>query len=192
MGTKTLFKISPRMLAATFIGAVLFTLLSRYVMLPTPVEGTFFFPSYALLGFFATLFGALISLSGMLIVGILLNNIVLSYTLASVVCGFIYGFAMKYVRADQGEFGSKDIIAYNFIQIIGNFIAWALVAPFLEMLMYSNRSMQEVFLQGIVASFVDILSAEFIGTPLLFLYSRIRKRQLASAKSSPGSTGLVR
>jgi hypothetical protein len=31
----------------------------------------------------------------------------------------------------------------------------------------------------LIASFVDILSAEFIGTPLLFIYSLIRKHQLA-------------
>jgi energy-coupling factor transport system substrate-specific component len=172
------------MLIATLVGAVLFTLMSRYIMLPTPVAGTYFFPSYALLGLFATLFGpvsgALISLTGMLVVGILLDNIVLSYTIASVVCGFIYGFAMNYVKADQGIFGSRDIIAYNFIQVIGNFTAWALVAPLLEILLYPGRPFRDIFLQGIVASFVDILSAEFIGTPLLFLYSSIRRLQLSS------------
>jgi energy-coupling factor transport system substrate-specific component len=182
MDTRALFRISPRMLAATLIGAILFTFLSYYIMLPTPVEGTYFFPSYALLGLFATLFGpisgALISLTGMLAIGILRDNIVLSYTAASVICGFVYGIAMKYVRADRGEFSGNDIIAYNFIQVIGNFAAWALAAPTLEIILNPGRPAREIFLQGIIASFVDILSAEFIGTPLLFIYSRVRRRQL--------------
>ena len=183
MNKTSLFSISPRMLIATLVGAVLFTLMSYFVMLPTPIAGTFFFPSYAVLGFFATLFGpisgALISLSGMLAVGALWNNIVPSYTIASVVCGFIYGIAMKYVRADQGVFTDKDIIAYNVTQVIGNFAAWAVIAPLLEILLNPRvRPLHEIFLQGIITSFVDILSAEFIGTPLLFFYARVRRRQL--------------
>lgn len=188
MSKKSLFNINPRMLGATLAGAVLFTLTSYFVVLPTPIAGTFFFPSYAVLGFFATLFGpvsgAMISLSGMLVVGVLWGNIVLSYTIASVVCGFIYGIAMKYVRADQGIFTDKDIIAYNVTQVIGNFAAWALIAPVLEVLLNPGRPVREIFLQGIVTSFVDILSAEFIGTPLLFFYARARRRQLVKKGSA--------
>jgi energy-coupling factor transport system substrate-specific component len=161
---------------------------SYFIVLPTPIAGTFFFPSYAVLGFFATLFGpvsgALISLSGMLVIGVLWNNIVLSYTIASVVCGFIYGIAMKYVRADQGIFTDKDIIAYNVTQVIGNFAAWAVIAPVLEILLNQGRPFREIFLQGIITSFVDILSAEFIGTPLLFIYACIRRRQLNNRRGS--------
>ena len=182
MDIKALFCITPRMLVATLAGAALFTVMSRFIMLPTPIESVFFFPSYALLGLFATVFGpvsgALISLSGMLVVGIMRNNIVASYTIASVVCGFIYGLSKSHVKVDEGEFSGRDIIAYNFTQVIGNFIAWALLAPALELILNPGRPVNEIFLQGIVASFVNILSAEFIGTPLLFLYSKIRRKQL--------------
>jgi energy-coupling factor transport system substrate-specific component len=188
MDTQGLFSINRRMLIATAIGAVLFTLLSRYVYFPTPVEGTLFFPSYALLGLFAALFGpisgGLISLSGMIIVGVWLNNIYISYTIASVICGIIYGFAKKYVHADRGEFGYSGVIAYNITQIAGNLISWGLVAPVLELALNPGRPPAEVFLQGITASLVDILSAEFIGTPLLFAYSVIRKKQLGSAQAA--------
>jgi energy-coupling factor transport system substrate-specific component len=172
------------MLMATVIGAVLFTLLSRFVILPTPIQGTFFFPSYALLGLFATLFGpisgALISFTGMVVVGLLLDNIFLSYSIASIVCGFIYGLAKKHVRIDQGKFTEGDIIAYNLFQIGGNLFSWALLAPILELFLSPGRSPREIFSQGIIAAFVDILSAEFIGTPLLFIYSLIRRRQLCA------------
>jgi energy-coupling factor transport system substrate-specific component len=202
MKQKPFFQINPRMFAATVLGAALFTLMSRFIMVPTPVEGVFFFPSFALLGLFATLFGpisgALISLSGMVVVGILLKHIVLSYTIASVICGFIYGLAIKYVRADEGKFSSGDIIAYNITQIIGNFTAWALAAPALEILfsqfgkelvfpmgdrvlrviLFQDIPVKETVFNGAMAALVDILSAEFIGTPLLFCYSMIRRRQL--------------
>lgn len=197
------------MFAATVLGAALFTLISRFIMVPTPVEGVFFFPSFALLGLFATLFGpisgALISLSGMAVVGILLKHIVLSYTISSVICGFIYGFAIKYVRADEGKFSSGDIIAYNITQIIGNFTAWAMAAPALELLfslfgrselvfsaggerilrviLFQDMPVKETLFNGTMAALVDILSAEFIGTPLLFCYSMIRRRQLRARRS---------
>jgi energy-coupling factor transport system substrate-specific component len=159
--------------------------LSRYVYVPTPIEGTLFFPSYALLGLFATLFGpvsgALISFSGMIIVGLLADNFYLSYTIASVICGFIYGLAKKYVHADQGEFGYSGIIAYNVTQIMGNLVSWGLVAPVLELILNPGKPAAEVFVQGVTAGLVDILSAEVIGTPLLIAYSVIRKKQLAKA-----------
>ena len=182
MDIKSLFTVNRRMLAGTLIGAALFTLLSRFLVLPTPIAGTYFFPSYALLGLFAALFGplsgALISLSGMIIVGLWLNTFYLSYTIASVICGFMYGLAHAHVHADRGEFGYTGIIAYNLTQIVGNLASWALIAPALELILHPGRAPEEVFLQGITASLVDILSAEFIGTPLLLAYSAIRKKQI--------------
>ena len=187
------FSVNRRMLIATAIGAVLFTLLSRFVILPTPIQGTFFFPSYALLGLFATLFGpisgALISFTGMVVVGLLMDNIFLSYTVASIVCGFIYGLAKKYVRVDEGRFAEGDVIAYNLFQIGGNLFSWALLAPVLELFLSPERSPREIFAQGIIAAFVDILSAEFIGTPLLFVYSLIRRWQLRTAAAQKDPAG---
>lgn len=180
----------------------MFTLFSYFIVLPTPIPEVYFFPSYALLGFFAALFGpvsgAVISLAGMLFVGLwragfdtglwLREYFFLSYTIASVVCGFIYGFAKKYVHADCGNFGYDGIIAYNVIQIAGNLAAWSLVAPVLELLFRPGRPAGEVFLQGLTAAFVDILSAEFIGTPLLLIHARIRKHRLAQ-REAPDNTG---
>jgi hypothetical protein len=48
MDANGLFVINRRMLIATALGAVLFTVLSRYISLPPPIEGTYFFPLYAL------------------------------------------------------------------------------------------------------------------------------------------------
>jgi energy-coupling factor transport system substrate-specific component len=173
------------MIAATLAGAVVFTLMSYFIMLPTPVQGTFFFPSYAVLGVFAALFGpvsgALISLSGMTVVsllrGVFFESFTLPYTIAAALCGFIYGFARRYNRVDEGRFNDRDLIAYNVFQIGGNLAAWALTAPALQIIL-SGAPAREAFLSGLTASFVDILSAEFIGTPLLFVYSLIRRRQL--------------
>jgi energy-coupling factor transport system substrate-specific component len=191
MDSKNLFSINRRMLIGTIIGAALFTLLSYFVMLPTPIPGTFFFPSYALLGFFAALFGpvsgTLISLTGMVTVsllrGLFFERFTLAYTIAAVVCGGIYGLAKKYVHADRGEFGYNGAVTYNVVQIAGNLVSWGLVAPALNLLLDPGRPAAEVFVQGITAGFVDILSAEFIGTPLLFAYSIIRKKQLRAIDS---------
>jgi energy-coupling factor transport system substrate-specific component len=179
--------VKPQIIA-TIIGAALFTLLSYFVMLPTPVPGTFFFPSYALLGLFAAIFGpisgALISLTGMVVVsllrGLFFESFTLPYSIAAIICGFIYGLAKEYARADQGEFGYSGIIAYNVAQIAGNLVSWGLAAPVLNLLLNPGNPAVDLFLQGITAALVNILSAEFIGTPLLLVYSVIRQRQIRS------------
>jgi len=183
---KDLFKISTRTIVAIGIGAALFMLLFMYVKIPSPVPETSFQTAYGLAGFFATLFGPI---AGGLIafIGHALSDAVQygspwwSWVIASGVAGFIYGFAFKRTRVNEGEFKGKDILNYNIIQIIGNLFAWVVVAPVLDILIY-QEPVNLVFTQGLTAAVMNIVSAGVFGTLLLIAYAATRTKKGSLSK----------
>lgn len=140
---KEYFKVSTRTIVATGIGAAIFTLLFMYVKVPSPIPETSFQTAYGLSAFFAVLFGPI---AGGLIafIGHALSDAIQygspwwSWVIASGVSGVIYGFSYKRTKVEEGEFKTKDIITFNVIQIIGNVIAWVIVAPVLDILIYQE------------------------------------------------------
>ena len=73
----------------------------------------------------------------------------------------------------EGVFGWKDILVFNVFQIIANVVAWIVVAPVLDIVVYGEPS-NLVFTQGAVAALWNAVSMGVIGTILLFLYSKTR------------------
>lgn len=183
---KDYFKLNTRTIVAIGIGAAIFTLLFMYVKIPSPVPETSFQTAYGLGAFFATLFGPL---AGALIqfIGHALSDAVQygspwwSWVIASGVAGFIFGFAFKRTKVEEGEFKLKDIIAFNVIQIIGNLIAWVIVAPVLDILIY-QEPVNLVFTQGITAAIMNSVSAGVIGALLLLAYAATRSRRGSLSK----------
>ena len=129
---KDLFKVSTRTIVAIGIGAALFMLLFMYVKIPSPVPDTSIQTAYGLGAFMATLFGPI---AGALIafIGHALSDAIQygspwwSWVIASGVAGFVFGFAFKRTKVDEGEFKLKDILTFNLIQLIGNALAWVVV-----------------------------------------------------------------
>ena len=74
---------------------------------------------------------------------------------------------------DEGEFGTKSIILFNIFQVIANAVAWIVVAPVLDIVIYSEPA-NLVFTQGVVAALSNAVCMGVIGTLLLFLYSKTR------------------
>ncbi len=183
---KDLFKVSTRTIVATAIGAALFTLLFMYVKIPSPIPETSFMTAYGLGAFFAALFGPI---AGALIqfIGHALSDAVQygspwwSWVIASGVSGFIFGFAFKRTRVEEGVFKGKDILTFNIIQAIGNIIAWVVVAPVLDILIY-QEPVNLVFVQGITAAIMNIISVGVIGTLLLIAYAATRTKKGSLSK----------
>jgi len=98
-----------------------------------------------------------------------------SWIIASGIAGFIFGFAFKRTKVEEGSFGIKDIIVFNVIQIVGNAIAWIVVAPVLDILIYREDA-NYVFTQGVVAAIMNIISVAVIGTLLLIAYAATRPK----------------
>lgn len=184
---KDLFRVDTRTIVAIGLGAAIFTLLFMYVKIPSPVPETSFQTAYGLGAFFAVLFGPL---AGALIafIGHALSDAIQygspwwSWVIASGVAGFAFGFAFKRTTVEDGTFGTKDIVTFNVIQVIGNVIAWILVAPVLDILIYQEPA-NLVFTQGITAAIMNSISAGVIGTLLLLAYAATRTRKGSLSKA---------
>jgi energy-coupling factor transport system substrate-specific component len=181
-----MFKVTTKTIVAAGIGAALFALLFMYVKVPSPVPETSFQTAYGLAGFFGVLFGP-IAAGLMVFIGHALSDALQygspwwSWVIASGVAGFIYGLAFKRSKIEEGEFKWKDILTYNVIQIIGNIIAWIVVAPILDILIYAEP-VNLVFTQGAIAALMNSISAGVIGTLLLVAYAATRTKKGSLAK----------
>lgn len=180
---KKLFQVNTRTIVATGLGAALFAVLFMYVKIPTGIPETQIQSAYGIGAFFAALFGPIAG-AAIAIIGHAISDatqygsVWWSWVVASGVSCFIAGFAMPRLRVEEGVFTGKDILTFNIIQIIANAIAWVIVAPVLDIVVYSEP-VNLVFTQGAVAAISNAVSMGVIGTLLLFLYSK--------TKSSKGS-----
>lgn len=177
---KNLFGFSTKTLVGTALGAALFTVLFMYVKIPTGLPSTEIQTAYGVGGFFAAMFGPiagfLLAFIGHFISDSLSYGAWWSWIIASGVCCFIIGMVYPKLHVEDGVFTGKDVITYNVVQIIANAFAWIVVAPVLDILIYSEP-VELVFTQGCVAAAANAVSAGVIGSLLLFLYSKTRAKK---------------
>ena len=172
-------KSSPvKTIVAVGIGAALFFVLGRFVAIPSPVPNTNISTQYGLLAFMAVMFGPV---AGALIGFIGHTLIDFSYgwgiwVIASAFFGVIAGLAANRLRIEEGEFGTKGIITFNVFQVIGHVIAWGVIAPVLDILMYKEPA-NKVFMQGLVGGAANIVTTAIIGTLLCVAYAASRPKK---------------
>lgn len=185
---KKYFEISTRTIVATGLGAAVFTLLFMYVKVPSPVPETSFQTAYGVCSFFAALYGPV---AGGLIafIGHAISDAVQygspwwSWVIASGIAGFVFGFAFRNTKVEEGEFKGKDVLTFNIIQIIGNIIAWLVVAPILDIVIYAEPA-NKVFVQGVTAALMNAISTGIIGTLLLIAYAATRTKKGSLTKKA--------
>lgn len=178
-------KFSTKAIVATGLGAALFLVLFYFVKIPSPVPETNLQIAYGVSSFFGALFGPLV---GFLVafVGHALNDFIAygspwwSWVVASGVSGLVAGFCSRKVApaVEEGRFGKDEIRSFVIYTIIANVIAWIIVAPVLDIVIYAEPA-DKVFLQGIMACVVDAVTAVVVGLILLKAY--------AATKTSKGS-----
>ena len=170
-------QLSIKSIVAIGIGAALFFVLERFVAIPSPIPNTTINIQYAILGLFGVIFGPVVGVLAGLIGHILIDlswgSPWWSWIIASAVYGLIIGFSSKYVNIEEGNFGKKEIIGFNGFQIVGHAVAWILVAPVLDILIYSEP-VNKVFAQGAFAAVSNIISTAVVGTILLAAYAKTR------------------
>ena len=86
------------------------------------------------------------------------------------------GILSKKINLANGEFGKKDIIRFNLFQIIGHVIAWGVIAPVLDIVMYAEPA-NKVFLQGLVGGVANIVTTAIIGTLLCIAYAATKPKK---------------
>ncbi len=185
---KKYFEFTTRTIVATAIGAAIFTLLFMYVKVPSPIPETSFQIAYGISAFFGALFGPIASFL-IAFIGHFLSDTLqygsawMSWVIASGIASFIFGLFYKTSNIAEGELKGKDIVRFNVIQVIGNVIAWIVIAPLLDILIYSEP-VNLVFVQGIVACLMNAVSTGVLGSLLLIAYSKTRTGKGSLSKES--------
>ncbi|MBS4200525.1 ECF-type riboflavin transporter substrate-binding protein [Bacillus sp. FJAT-49732] len=165
-------------IVAIGIGAAVFVILGRFASIPTGIPNTNINTSYAFLALMAVVFGpvagGLIGLIGhALLDSIMWGSVWWSWVIVSALVGLLIGFSAKRINIESGEFGKKQIISFNIIQIIVQIIGWGLIAPTLDILIYAEPA-NKVWTQGIVAGLANIVTVAVLGTILLAAYAKTR------------------
>lgn len=172
-------KFDVKTIVAVGVGTAIFFLLARFVSIPVFANTNITF-QYAVLGFFAAVFGPI---AGLLIglIGHALTDLAFGYGLwwswiiVSALIGFASGFLLKGVKIDDGEFGKKGILRFIIGSIIIHLVGWGLVAPVLDILIYAEPA-NKVFTQGLIAGASNIVTTIIVGTLLLWAYSKTRTK----------------
>ena len=99
-----------------------------------------------------------------------------SWVIASAVVGLIIGLSWKKLKVNEGNFGKKEMIIFNIYQVVANAIAWLLIAPTLDIVIYAEPA-KKVYLQGAVAGTSNAITVGVLGTILLYTYSKTRVKK---------------
>lgn len=161
---------------AVGIGAALFFVLGRFVAIPSGIPNTNITLQYAILGLLAVMYGpvagGLIGFIGHTLIDLSWGGSPWwSWVIASTVVGVVVGLLSKKIKLNEGEFGKKEIITFAIANIVANVIAWIVIAPVLDILIYAEPA-NKVFAQGAMAAVVNSLTAVVVGALLAAAYSK--------------------
>lgn len=161
------------------IGAALFFVLGRFAAIPTPIPNTSINIQYAILAVFAVLYGpfvgALAGFIGHLLIDVTGYGIWISWELASGVFGLVVGALLLKNAIADGEFGTPLAIRLNLSILLANGVAWLLIAPLGDVLIYSEPA-NKVWAQGALAFVANSVTACILATIILSVYARTRTR----------------
>ena len=156
--------------AAIAGGSLLFFLLGRFAVLPSPVPTVNLCVQYGLLAFWAVVFGplagALTGLLGHIAIDLSLGGLCWSWIIATAAFGVIVGVLANVTRIDPRTLQREDLIRFNLIQVAAHIVCWAGAAPVLEILLY-RESMELIFAQGLTAAIANTITTALVGTALL-------------------------
>lgn len=163
---------------AVALGALLFFLLGRFAVVPSPVPTVNLCLQYGFLGFWAVLFGpvtgGLAGLMGHICIDLTSGALCWSWIIATGVFGALTGGLAGIIRIDPNALSREDLIRFNLIQLAVHIVCWAGVAPVLEIILY-NESMDLIFSQGLTAAIANTVTTAIVGSVLLLAHSARRK-----------------
>ena len=104
-----------------------------------------------------------------------------SWVIADAVFALIFGTAIKRLQLTNGNFSTRKAVLFNVWQLVANVIAWSIVAPLGDILLFSEPA-TKVFLQGFVATGVNFVSTLILGTIILAAYNKTQVKRGSLAK----------
>ena len=169
-------KLSIKSIVAIGIGAALFFVLGRFVMIPSPVPNTNISIQYGVAAFLAVIFGPVVGLLSAFIGHVLIDlslgyGVWWSWVIASGVFGLLAGLLTKGTQLDKGVFNTKEVVRFILSVLISHVVSWLLVAPVLDILMF-KEPVNKVFVQGATASLINFVTTAIVGTILCIIYAK--------------------
>ena len=166
---------STKTVVAIAIGAALFFVIARFVVIPTGITNTNVSLQYAVLAFVSALFGpvagALVGLIGHALTDLTYGSVWWSWAIGSGVHGLISGLTCKKLHLNKGQFDKKDLVTFVVINLIAAAVAWIIVAPVGDIVIYAEPA-NKVFTQGVVAAISNFLVAAIGGGLLCLGYTK--------------------
>ncbi|MGT2924919.1 ECF-type riboflavin transporter substrate-binding protein [Streptococcus caviae] len=176
---------SIKAVVATGIGAALFVIIGIFINIPL-FANTSIQLQYAVQAFLAVLFGPAVGFFTGLI-GHMVKDMFAGYgiwwswVIPSGLVGLGIGFLKNRLRVEQGLFTAKDVLTFNTVQVIINIIAWGIVAPLGDIVIF-NEPASKVFVQGLLASVANALTIGIGATILLAVYAKTRTQSGSLSK----------
>lgn len=169
---------SIKTVVATGIGAALFIIIGTLVNIPTPIPNTNLQLQYAVVALFAVVYGPTVGFfSGF--IGHALKDALQygspwwTWVLVSGLIGLAIGLVAKKIKIEKCKLTEKDLVWFNSAQILANVIGWGIIAPYGDILIYSEPA-SKVFTQGILSAAINSLTIAIGGSLLLAVYSKTR------------------
>ncbi len=169
-------KFGIKEVVAIGIGTALFVALTQ-VQIPIGIPNTYLQPRMAVLAFLAAVFGPIVGgvvglLGHALGDAVFYGSVWWSWVFPEVVVGVVIGLFAKKYAIKEGGFDKKAIVLFNVAQVLSNVVAWIVVAPVLDILIYAEPA-NKVFVQGAFAALGNVLIIGILGTLLAVGYSKI-------------------
>lgn len=181
-------KFGIKEVVATGIGTALFVVLTQVQIPLVIVPNTALQVRAALLAFMSAVYGPWVGL----IMGFLghalgdalfYGSVWWSWVFPDAVFGLIVGLFVKKYAITEGGFAVKQIVIFNIVQVVANAIAWILVAPVLDIVIYAEPA-NKVFAQGALAFVANVIIIAILGTLLGVAYSKIGARSSSLKKEN--------
>ena len=170
-------KFGIKEVVASGIGTALFVVLTTVSIPLGFIPNTSLSPRVAVLAFFAAVFGPVAGgiigfLGHALGDALFYGSVWWSWVFPDALFGIIVGlFAHRFAIKDGG-FTKKNVILFNVVQVIANGLAWIVLAPILDILIYAEPA-NKVFVQGVFAFIGDVIVVAILGSLLSYGYTKI-------------------
>ncbi len=170
--------ITIKSIVAIGIGAALFFVVGRFVSIPIFANTTANL-QYGIVSVFGIIFGPFVGMLaafiGHTLIDLSWGGPWWSWIIASGVFGFVIGLAKKKIDIENGQFGKKEILIFNGVQVVAHAVCWIVIASALDVLIY-QEPIEKLVGQSLVAFVANAVTTAIVGTLLLLAYAKTRTK----------------
>ena len=170
-------KFGIKEVVATGIGTALFIVLTEVQIPLGIIPNTSMQPRAAVLAFLAAVFGPVVGgiiglLGHALGDALFYGGVWWSWVFPDAIFGILVGLFAKRFEIKAGGFNKKKVVLFNVVQVVANAIAWIVVAPVLDILIYLNMPLRHALLASFLPSAQTMHESLFTG---YFLFQFVLK-----------------